>query len=186
VTFNAGIDLLTMLAPAAIAILSLTLLFFAPVVFARRRAGAEYRGAGAFILAFATLGVTTGFSTAHSREPAVAAVMPALLALISGVLTYAVTREGLAHIRPVLPLCIAVLCFASLTGLGIGSTIRGQFDDADVEAQLDKLHYERVELECEKVKYLAELEVWKHEEMLAINKGKGTIQAKSPIIPKRP
>ena len=119
-----------------------------------RRNAKDRHGQAPLLLALAVLGVSVGFSTAYSRAPAVGAVMPALLALLSGILTYSVTKEGLAAFRPILPYGITLLSLASLVGLSIGGTQRSRFDDFDRATARELLRYERVELEGEKAKYL--------------------------------
>ena len=135
-----------------------------------------------FVLAFATLGVTTGFITAFSRTSAVGAVLPSVLALESTVVAYSFSKDSLARYRGVVPAAIATLAFATLIGMATGSTCRAKFDDAAEDTEADKLHYERVELECEKAQYLATLELWKQAELKGIAIGK-PVHALPPAFP---
>ena len=48
-----------------------------------------------YILVFALLGTVTGIVAGNSREPAISAVLPALLALVTALCGYAFTVEGL-------------------------------------------------------------------------------------------
>jgi hypothetical protein len=138
------------------------------LVLLQRKTLKAHQGAASLLLAFSVLGVTVGFSTAYSRAPAVGAVLPALITLISGVLTYSVTKEGLAPFRPLLPHCITLLSLASLVGLSIGGSVRSGFDDYERQLARDLLRYEHVELESEKAKYLVDLEIFKQQKLAEI------------------
>ena len=155
-------DLLTVVVwPIAAAALLIGGAGFLGIVIARWRARDPFRGAGAFLTAFTVLGLVVGFAAGHSREAALGAVLPALLTLISGVLTYALTKEGLAPFRSVLPHCITILAIASLVGLSIGGTVRKRFTAYERLIAERQARLEKVTWECEKAKYLAELEIYK-------------------------
>jgi len=142
---------------------------YAVVLLVRRKGGESYRGAGTFLIAFTVLGLVVGFASGHSREAAIGAVLPALLTLISGVLTYTLSKEGLAQHRAILPHCITILCFASIVGLSLGGTVRGRFVAyerllAERQSRLEKVTYE-----CEKARYLTDLEIYKAQRLAEIS-----------------
>jgi len=141
---------------------------FLALTWARRKTGGAVRGERSLLIAVCVLGVAIGFSTSHSREPAVGAVLPALIALMSSAFTYAVTKEGLSQYRTVLPHCITVLSVASLVGLSIGSTQRQRFDQYERREALVQLRYEKFDLETAKADHLAKLEVWKAQQLATI------------------
>jgi hypothetical protein len=118
-----------------------------------------------FVVAFAALGVTTGFAAGDSRVPVVGVMLPAMLTLVSGLMAYLFTKEGLKEWRPIIPWCVTVLTVGGLVGLSLGSTIRARFDQFDRDYAKALLRYERVELESEKAKYLADLEIWKQQQL---------------------
>src|SRR5713226_5662625 len=61
------------------------------------------KGLWIYILVFSLLGTVTGIVAGNSREPAISAVLPALLALVTALCGYAFTVEGLKELRPVIP-----------------------------------------------------------------------------------
>jgi predicted neutral ceramidase superfamily lipid hydrolase len=105
-----------------------------------------------YILAFALLGTVAGIVAGNSREPAISAVLPALLALVTALCGYAFTVEGLKDLRPAIPFCILALMLSSIYGLAFGATLRGKYDRY-------MLHYQNVDLEVEKAQKLKELEL---------------------------
>jgi hypothetical protein len=115
------------------------------------------KGFWIYILVFALLGTVTGVVAGNSREPAISAVLPAMLALVTALCGYAFTVEGLKHLQPAIPYCILALMFSSVYGLAFGSNLRGK--DEEFKRQYDKylLHYQNVELEVEKAQKLKEL-----------------------------
>jgi uncharacterized membrane protein len=131
------------------------------VIVVRRRSSDPLRGAGPFLVAFTTLGLVVGFAAGHSREAALGAVLPALLTLISGVLTYSLSKEGLAPFRAILPHCITILCVGSIVGLSIGGTVRKRFSAYDRALAERQSRLEKVTYECEKARYLTDLEIYK-------------------------
>lgn len=171
--------------PVLAGILAIVVVGLVPIALARLRHATQYRDSVSFLIAFAALGVTTGFSTSFSREPAVGAVLPALLTIMSGVVTYAFSKDGLVQYRPILPHCITVLAIASLLGLAIGSTARAPFDDDADQRRLDEF-YDRVELDMVKTQYNAETDVWKESAFTAVRKGDAEWPRRNrpPSIPK--
>jgi len=154
--------------PVAAATLMLLGAAYVLVFVARRRRPWEYRGGGPLLFTFTVLGVTVGFATAYSRTATVGAVLPALVTLMSGVLTYSVTKDGLPQFRPLLPHCITLLSLASLLGLSIDSTARKAFDKHYRDLARHQLRYERLVLEGEKAKYLTDLEIYKQQQLAEI------------------
>ena len=110
-----------------------------------------------YILAFALLGTVTGIAAGNSREPAISAVLPALLALVTALCGYAFTVEGLKTLRPVIPFCILALMLSSIYGLAFGATLRSKNDKYAKDYNQWLLHYQTVELEIEKAQKFKEL-----------------------------
>ncbi len=136
-----------------------------------RRWGARVvSGTTPLLIALTVLGLTVGYSTSHSREPAVGTVLPALVTLMSAAFTYAVTKEGLSQYRSIMPHCITILAVASLVGLSLGSFTRQRFDVYNKAESLKQLKYERYDLETAKAQYIAQLDVWKQKEIAKIPK----------------
>jgi hypothetical protein len=108
------------------------------------------KGFWIYILVFALLGTVTGFVAGDSREPAISAVLPALLALVTALCGYAFTVEGLRHLQPVIPFCILALMLSSVYGLAFGANVRANYDKY-------LLHYQNVDLEVEKAEKFKEL-----------------------------
>ena len=110
-----------------------------------------------YILAFALLGTVTGIAAGNSREPAISAFLPALLALVTALCGYAFTVEGLKNLRPVIPFCILALMLSSVYGLGFGVTLRSKNEKYAKDYNQWLLRYQTVELEIEKAQKLKEL-----------------------------
>lgn len=121
-----------------------------------------------YLLAFSCLGVVTGFASGNSREAVLGAVLPALLTLVSGLIGYLFSKDGLSAMRPAIPHCILVLCVGALLGLALGSNLRGKFDQNARQYQQFLLRFQQIDLKCEKALFLAKLEVWKRQELAAI------------------
>jgi hypothetical protein len=115
------------------------------------------RGFWIYILVFALLGTVTGVVAGNSREPAISAVLPALLALVTALCGYAFTVEGLKHLQPAIPFCILALMLSAVYGLAFGAALRGKNEDYEKFYNKDLLHYQNVELEIEKAQKLKEL-----------------------------
>jgi hypothetical protein len=122
-------------------------------------------GATALTIAFSSLGVIVGVEAGRSREAVLGAVLPALLTIVSALLAYLLTKEGLAAWKPVIPYCITVLVVGSLIGLAIGGTTRKTFDLYEKQYATWLSRYEKVQLESEKARYLAQLSVWQQREL---------------------
>jgi hypothetical protein len=103
-----------------------------------------------YILVFALLGTVTGFVAGNSRGPAISAVLPALLALVTALCGYAFTVQGLKHLQPVIPYCILALMLSSVYGLAFGAKLRDNYDKST-------LYYQNVYLEVEKARQLKDL-----------------------------
>jgi len=110
-----------------------------------------------YILVFALLGTVTGIVAGNSREPAISAVLPALLALVTALCGYAFTVEGLKKLQPAIPFCILALMLSSVYGLAFGATLRGKNDDYKRDYDKYILHYQNVDLEVEKAQKFKEL-----------------------------
>jgi hypothetical protein len=121
--------------------------------------GVTGKGSGfwIYILVFALLGTVTGIVAGNSREPAISAVLPALLALVTALCGYAFTVEGLKELQPAIPFCILALMLSAVYGLAFGATLRGKNEDYKRWYDKDLLHYQNVELEVEKAQKLKEL-----------------------------
>jgi hypothetical protein len=104
-------------------------LFVAVVV-----AGALAKGRGQFpsfvaiIFSISMLGLVTGMMTGQSREPAVGAVVPAALSLMSGVVVY---LTGIKRVRTQVLIAAVVATFSInlLVGTFWGARLRLDFDN---------------------------------------------------------
>jgi hypothetical protein len=172
-------ELLAALVAAAVpAIASVAVLASLAIVAIRASSRVQIPGGIPFVIAFTALGVTTGMSAGNSREPVVGALLPAMLTLVSGLLTYLFSKESLANWRQLIPYSIIVLAVGSLVGLSLGSTLRKRLEEDDRAYARALLRYQSVDLEYEKAKHLAELEVWKRQELARVGIIE-TAQAKS-------
>ena len=166
--------LTSVLLPTFVAVGVIALLGYGLLLLSERR---PLKGTVAFMIAFAALGVTTGFVTGNSREPTVDAMLPAFLTLVSGLLTYVFTKEGLREWRPIIPSCVSVVVVGGLVGLALGASTRKAHDDFNRDYAKYLLHYQYVELELEKARYLASLDVWKQQQL------QGATQSAPPVPP---
>jgi hypothetical protein len=144
------------------------------------------RGTIALITAFAAVGVTTGFAAGNSREPAVSAMLPAMLALTSGLLGYLFSKDSLADWRPVIPFCVTVVAIGGLLGLGFGATARRKGEATEQEYARWLLKYEHVDLENKKAEYLAILEKDKAQYAATLEKDKAAYLAQLAAARKSP
>lgn len=71
---------------------------------------------------FSVLGVTVGVVTSLSREPAAAAVLPAILSLVGGVCVFLVSKGGRSAV--ISAVSIVMLCVSFSAGIGYGSRAR--------------------------------------------------------------
>src|SRR5258708_5384228 len=129
---------------------------FAFILMAIFCARAERRNSGtsSFILIFAIIGCITGTITGNSREPSVAAVIPALLTFITALAGYAFAKESLRSIRPVMPFCILSMTLTTFFCMSTAKQDRyvaeQEREKAAFERQKELLQYEKVVLEVEK------------------------------------
>jgi hypothetical protein len=110
-----------------------------------------------YILAFALLGTVTGIVAGNSREPAISAVLPALLALVTALCGYAFTVEGLKKLQPAIPFCILALMLSAVYGLAFGASLRSKNDKYAKDYNQWLLHYQTVDLEIEKAQQFKKL-----------------------------
>lgn len=74
------------------------------------------------VLAFSMLGMVTGYLTGFSREPAIGAVMPAVLSLMGGLLVFLVGKNK--ESRSIVSTAMFVFTFMLLLGSGWGAVMR--------------------------------------------------------------
>lgn len=107
------------------------------------------------VFAMALLGITTGQMTGQSREPAVGAVLPAVLGLIGGISVYLVGSKDSQH-QFAVSLAIIAFTINLLVGTFWGSHLRTQYESvlqseeylldrarAEHNVALKKLQYEK-------------------------------------------
>ncbi len=80
------------------------------------------------ILSFVMLGAVIGLLSGTSRTPVIGALIPALLTFISATLAYIFSKDTLASLRPVIPLCMIGMLSASVFFTFIGTTLRGSYE----------------------------------------------------------
>lgn len=114
---------------------------------------------------FALVGAALGLLLGDSREPAVGAVLPALIALIGGLAIYVIPREPMvrmmvvrdkdkadqpAYIRSFVGAAVASLVIASVLGTNFGATVRRGAEEQDRAYDRWLKNYEAVELPLRK------------------------------------
>lgn len=105
-----------------------------------------------FLMAFSMLGIVTGYLTGLSRQPAVSAVLPAVLSLFGGLAVYLIGTDQSKR----LAVSLAVLAFATSLVLATswGAAIRGAGEKYEIsEAYLKQ----RAFIEKEVVDFRREL-----------------------------
>ncbi len=100
----------------------------------------------AFVLIFSLslFGIITGQIMGHSREPAVNAVIPAVLSLMSGAILFGFSKTE-QNERPILGLALTAFVFMLFVGTNWGSRLRYDFEQkeyywtekAKLEAEFD-------------------------------------------------
>jgi hypothetical protein len=101
------------------------------------------------VFAFSMLGFVSGSIMADSREPAVAAVLPAVLTLMGGVAAFHIGSKGVENQVTVCAL-VLVFSFALYVGSFHGSEVRGQNDlyvarDIEIEKNRYTLDLQRLD-----------------------------------------
>jgi hypothetical protein len=91
------------------------------------------------LLTFSLLGFVTGQIMGQSREPAVMAVLPAVLTLLGGIVVYLIGAKGIQTQAVVSSM---VLCFAMalLIGVHFGGRLRVDFDLRSADYTEDNRH----------------------------------------------
>ena len=79
------------------------------------------------LLAFSLLGFVTGQIMGQSREPAVMAVLPAVLTLLGGIVIYLVGAKGI-QTQAIVASMVTCFAIALLTGVHFGARLRVDFD----------------------------------------------------------
>jgi len=74
------------------------------------------------VLAFSMLGIVTGYLTGFSREPAIDAVVPAMLSLMGGILVFLIGKNK--ESRSIVSVSIFSFTFMILLGSSWGSVMR--------------------------------------------------------------
>jgi hypothetical protein len=99
----------------------------------------------------------TGIVAGNSRAPAISAVLPALLALVTALCGYAFTVEGLKKLQPAIPFCILALMLSAVYGLAFGASLPSKNDKYAKDYNQWLLHYQTVDLEIEKAQQFKKL-----------------------------
>lgn len=95
-----------------------TLVFF-PYLFAKN----ERRRAFVVVLSLALLGVTTGQLTGQSRDPAVTAVLPAVLGLVGAISVYIVANKDIKQ-QAIVAISLSAFSLNLLVGAFWGASLR--------------------------------------------------------------
>jgi len=108
----------------ATALLISGLVYFAGT---RKKPISEKKGIFGVFLAFSALGLITGVIGGNSREPAVGAVLPAVLSLVGGIAIYLVGKDVQQRVL----VGLSVFCLSITLALGFfwGSIIRVRAED---------------------------------------------------------
>ncbi len=102
--------------------LPLTVLLLSFLIYLIVRPKDDKKEIALILLAFSTLGISTGYITAFSREAAVGSVLPAVLSLFGGLSVFLIGKEK-EH-RTVISLTILSFSFSLLLGVSWGSVMR--------------------------------------------------------------
>ncbi|KAF0123679.1 MAG: hypothetical protein FD152_3258 [Xanthobacteraceae bacterium] len=108
-------------------------------------------------LTFAIAGIVVGYFVGASRQPVVAALLPAILTLIGAIAAYAFGKDSLVELRPVVGYALAALMLGALSGTVHGQSVRAvalaaeeirnqQKEAMNRRYEEWRLNYERVEL----------------------------------------
>jgi FtsH-binding integral membrane protein len=144
VLFNIFIPSILFISIAAVILISIARLMSKP----------SLKGWQLLIFAFSLLGGVIGIFVGMSQTPVIGTVLPALLAFITGFLTYLFSKETLKEWRSIIPVCIISLLITSLFGSFMASQVRLDFELNTREYQRFLLHYEKVRLPVAKEGYL--------------------------------
>lgn len=127
----------------------LTIIFFAVVISVAltrvvKDKESNFRDPFLVIFAMAVLGITAGVITGESREPAVSAVIPAVLTFIGGVLIYLVTVKKQTQ-QKIASIIVISFSITFLVGTFWGAQLRVEFEKYSDSEEI--LLYEEVILQ---------------------------------------
>lgn len=108
--------------PLPVTVLLLTFLF---IVFIRPKE--KYLEFSVLLAAFSMLGLAAGYLTGFSREPAVGAVLPAVLSLMGGVAVFLVGKN--VTTRMIVGLSILIFSISLVLGTSWGAVMRQTAED---------------------------------------------------------
>jgi len=95
-------------------------------------AGVSFRPWWVLIFSLCFLGVITGWLTGNSRDPAVNAVVPAMLTFVGGLFTYLAFQQPTGDRPTLLASCTLALALPFFVGTLLGSANRAHQDDPNV------------------------------------------------------
>jgi hypothetical protein len=97
---------------------------------------------------FSILGIVTGYMTGMSREPAIGAVLPAVLSLVGGLTVYVISKEAATR-KIIIPSLIA-LSGSIIIGALWGATERSLGEQYATWVEEQKSSYESLIMEADK------------------------------------
>ena len=117
----------------------LALTFAIAAIFLKQRTRKLFPLAFLSIFALSSLGWVIGYNMSNSREPAVAAVLPAVLTLVAGMLTYMLgSRGSLSRLL----VCLATIGFSLSLYVASFAGARHRFDYEERITKIDYLKYQ--------------------------------------------
>lgn len=140
--FGYLLDALALALPAIAIVLlistAVSVLAFIPTAFIQKQTGRQTVFVLVLLFCLSLVGAAAGYSGGLSRSAVVGDIVPAILALIGGVVLYIF---GVAQSKTLLPAfgVIALIC-ALILGYSTGSNFRGQIDRAQA-GQVDKSNH---------------------------------------------
>jgi len=123
-----------------------------------RRSAKETMEACGFVFFGCLLGFAVGMAMGLSRDPAVGAVVPAVLTLIGALVGYVYSKDSTANPSSKFTIVVAALALTTFffSGTFAGATARGVWDQHARDFELYKLQYAS-DLDLHRIKYRAEL-----------------------------
>src|SRR5262245_45223413 len=103
----------------------------------------------------ALLGIVTGIIAGYSRQPAVTAVLPAVLTFVGALVGLLFSSSSSANRFPLLVAAVTLVLFF-YGGIFTGAALRGPWDEVQANAEMIKMQY-AADIEKDRMRFDAEL-----------------------------
>lgn len=113
------------------------------------------------ILGSCVAGSLPGFFAGYSREAIAGTTLAALIGIVSTLLAFSMNKDSESLFRPIAPVASMGLLFSALVGYFVGEDAKGEwivYNEAIIDRRSE---YDRVWIEVEKARQLANLEILK-------------------------